>query len=71
MSMADKKGAEKSTGPGKYGAWTRYEVQGDKLVRKNKWSPKLGAGFAMANHKGRTTCGGTGYTEFQTKEKSE
>jgi len=52
----------------KKGVWNLYEVKGDKLVRKNKWSPKLGEGYFMASHKNRSTCGKTGYTEFQTKK---
>lgn len=43
-----------------------YEVQGDKLVRKNQFSPKSPGDF-LANHKDRKTCGKTGYTEFVSK----
>ena len=61
---AEKKEKEKKVRK-KKGVWTLYEVQGDKLVRKAKWSPKAGPGFFMANHKNRTTCGKSGYTEFK------
>ncbi len=44
-----------------------YEVQGDKLVRKNSYSPKSPGDF-LANHKDRKTCGKTGYTDFGKKE---
>jgi ubiquitin-small subunit ribosomal protein S27Ae len=47
--------------------WTLYDIQGDKLVRKNKFSPKSPGDF-MANHKDREVCGKTGYTEFKSKE---
>jgi small subunit ribosomal protein S27Ae len=57
--MADKK---------KKGIWTKYEVKGDKLERKNQWSPKLGPGYFMAEHSNRRTCGQTQYTEFKKKE---
>ncbi len=46
--------------------WEAYEVQGDKLVRKKKLSPKA-EGCFMAEHKDRYTCGKTGYTEFKAK----
>lgn len=46
--------------------WNLYEVQGDKLVRKNRFSPKSPGDF-MANHKDRTVCGKTGYTEYKKK----
>ncbi len=47
--------------------WNLYTIEGDKIVRKNKFSPKS-AGDFMANHKGRVVCGKTGYTEFSQKE---
>ena len=43
-----------------------YEIQGDKLVRKNRFSPKSPGDF-MANHNDRTVCGKTGYTEYKKK----
>ena len=46
--------------------WNLYEVQGDKLVRKNKFSPKSQGDF-MANHADRLVCGKTGYTEYKKK----
>ena len=46
-----------------YQIWKLYEVQGDKLVRKNKFSPKAGEGYFLAEHKDRRTCGKTGYME--------
>ncbi|NQU98010.1 30S ribosomal protein S27ae [Candidatus Woesearchaeota archaeon] len=42
--------------------WKNYEVQGDKLVRKNQFSPKSDGDF-MAEHKDRRTCGKTAYME--------
>jgi len=47
--------------------WKLYEVQGDKLIRKNRFSPKSPGDF-MANHKDRTVCGKTGYTEYKKKD---
>ena len=50
--------------------WKCYEVQGDKLIRKNPFSPKSKGDF-MAVHKNRTVCGKTGYTEFKSKKSEE
>lgn len=44
--------------------WKAYEVKGDAVERKLKFSPKDSGSF-MANHKSRQTCGKTGYTEFK------
>ena len=49
--------------------WKMYELKDGKLIRKNPTSPKEGAGIFMARHKDRVTCGKSGYTEFNTKEK--
>lgn len=76
--MAKKKGGNKkdtkAKGPAKKKPgsklWTLYEVQGDKLVRKNPFSPKSPGNF-MAVHKDRTVCGATGYTEFKSSKKEE
>ena len=46
--------------------WKLYEVQGGKLVRKNRFSPKSQGDF-MANHADRLVCGKTKYTEFKKK----
>lgn len=53
---------------GKTGSWQQYEVEGGKLKRNNKFSPKAGKGYFMAEHKDRRTCGKTGYTEFKKEE---
>ncbi len=46
-----------------YQVWKLYEVKGDQLIRKNKFSPKAGSGYFMANHADRETCGKTYYME--------
>lgn len=61
--MADKKGGKEVAKSKKSRQlWTRYEVQDDKLVRKNKFSPKSQGDF-LADHKDRRTCGKTQYME--------
>ncbi len=44
-------------------AYTRYEISGDTLKRKNKNCPKCGKGFLLAAHKDRLTCGKCSYME--------
>jgi len=50
--------------------YEKYDVSGDKIVRKNSFSPKSPGDF-MAEHKDRKTCGRTQYTEFKSKNKEE
>lgn len=57
-----------TTVDGKSGSWEQYEVEGGKLKRNNKHSPKAGKGVFMAEHHDRRTCGKTGYTEFKKKD---
>jgi len=42
-----------------------YEAKGDSVSRKNKFCPKCGAGYFMAVHKDRVTCGKCQYTEMK------
>ena len=63
--MAKKKDTKTKTTSHKYKS---YEVSGDKLVRKNKFCPKGGVGFFLAQHKDRSVCGKCQYTEFSKKE---
>jgi len=46
-----------------YQIWKVYDVENGELTRKNKWSPKAGQGYFLAEHKDRRTCGKTGYME--------
>ncbi len=43
--------------------WKLY----DKGTRKNKFCPKCGAGFFLAQHKDRVSCGKCGYAEMKGK----
>lgn len=47
--------------------WKLYETSGG-LKKKNKSCPKCGAGFFMAKHANRSTCGNCGYTEFESRK---
>ena len=52
------------TDPSKY-----YTIEGDKLVRTHRTCPKCGAGYFLANHYDRSSCGKCGYTVFKRKGK--
>lgn len=43
--------------------WKAYKIEGGKLIRLKKFSPKAGQGHFMAEHKDRRTCGKTNYME--------
>ena len=49
--------------------YTKYKVEGDKVVRGSKACPRCGPGTFLAKNKGRTYCGKCHYTEFESKEK--
>lgn len=51
--------------------WKLYEAKGETVERKNKFCPKCGPGFFMANHSNRLTCGKCYYTEFTEEIKKE
>ena len=48
--------------------YTRYELAGDALKRKNKSCPKCGPGAFLGLHQERSVCGKCGYVEFAKKE---
>ncbi|MCF7860740.1 30S ribosomal protein S27ae [Candidatus Woesearchaeota archaeon] len=58
--MAKKKERKNKTPSKRYAL---YEKKGDVLERKNTFCPKCGAGYFMARHKDRLTCGKCGYME--------
>ncbi len=49
-----------------YHLYDKYEIKGDTLIRKNKFSPKAGDGFYLAEHKDRRVCGKSGYVESKS-----
>ncbi len=44
-----------------------FEKKGESVSRKNKFCPKCGQGYIMAQHKDRVNCGKCGYTEWNRK----
>ena len=63
----DKKGKSEKSKKKPSQLWKLYKIEGDKLVRLNKFSPKSPGDF-MANHKDRVVCGKTGYAEKKSSE---
>jgi small subunit ribosomal protein S27Ae len=61
--MAKKKKKQKKTSK----KYALYDTSGG-LKRKNKFCPKCGAGFFLAGHKDRLTCGKCGYMETKSKD---
>ena len=61
-----KKKSEKKPKKRKH-AYTYYKVEGSVLKRTNRFCPKCGPGYFLAEHKDRWTCGHCGYTEFKGK----
>ncbi|MBI2565085.1 30S ribosomal protein S27ae [Candidatus Woesearchaeota archaeon] len=47
--------------------YKRYKKLGDGIERTNKFCPKCGKGFFLAQHNNRVSCGNCAYTEFQKK----
>lgn len=47
--------------------WSKYKIEGDKIIRNAKSCPRCGAGIFLANHKDRLACGKCKYTEFLKK----
>jgi len=53
----------------KKGVWRLYESKEGASKRSSRFCPRCGAGFFMANHEDRYTCGKCHYTEFKKAEK--
>lgn len=50
--------------------YTKYKIEGDKLVRE-KSCPRCGAGIFLMKAKDRSYCGKCHYTEFFSKKDIE
>ncbi|MEM1946113.1 MAG: 30S ribosomal protein S27ae [Candidatus Caldarchaeum sp.] len=49
----------------KKGLWSRYVLKDGVLQKSLTSCPRCGAGFFMADHGNRLTCGKCGYTKFK------
>jgi len=45
----------------------RYKISGDKIETLTKDCPKCGAGYILAEHSNRNSCGKCGYSEIKKK----
>jgi small subunit ribosomal protein S27Ae len=48
--------------------YTKYKVEGDKIVSKERSCPRCGPGIFLSVGKGRSYCGRCHFTEFEKKE---
>ena len=48
-----------------------YTVTGDSLTRTHKMCPKCGAGYFLAEHANRRSCGHCGYSESKSAPKGK
>ncbi len=48
--------------------YTKYQIEGDKIIR-GKTCPRCGPGIFLMDIKDRLYCGNCRYTEFKGKEK--
>ena len=51
--------------------YTKYKVEGDKIISKGKSCPRCGPGVFLGKHKNRLYCGKCKYTEFVSGEKKD
>jgi len=47
--------------------YTKYTIQGDKVIRKS-FCPRCGPGIFLMETQGRTYCGKCHYSEFESKK---
>jgi len=50
--------------------YTKYKIEGDKIVRERS-CPRCGPGIFLMNSQGRSYCGKCHYSEFQGKSEEE
>ena len=48
--------------------YTKYKIEGDKIVSKGKSCPRCGPGIFLSVGQGRSYCGRCHFTEFERKE---
>ncbi len=51
--------------------YSKYKVEGDKVIREGTFCPRCGPGVFLMNSKGRFYCGKCHYTEFEGKKPVE
>ena len=48
--------------------YTKYKIEGDKIVSKSRSCPRCGPGIFLSVSKERSYCGRCHFTEFERKE---
>jgi len=48
--------------------YSKYKVEGDKVIREDKFCPRCGPGIFLMKAQGRTYCGKCHYAEFEGKK---
>ena len=61
------KGKKKHTNKPTSKKYTKYKVEGDKIISKEKSCPRCGPGIFLSVGKGRSYCGRCHLTEFEKK----
>ena len=51
--------------------YSKYKIEGDKIVRNDKFCPRCGPGIFLMKAQGRTYCGKCHYAEFEGKKQEE
>lgn len=62
--VGEKEGKKKKKNKTPSKRWTKYKIDGDKIVYLAKFCPRCGAGIFLSKHKNRLYCGKCQYTEF-------
>lgn len=51
--------------------YTKYKIEGDKIISRERFCPRCGPGVFLMNSQGRFYCGKCHYSEFEGKKKEE
>ena len=64
---SEKKGKKKHKNNPTSKKYTKYKIEGDKVVRE-KTCPRCGPGIFLMNSQGRLYCGKCHFSEFESKK---
>lgn len=70
QKKANKKGKKPHKNKPTSKKYTKYKIEGDKVVRE-KTCPRCGPGIFLMNSQNRLYCGKCHYSEFESKKSSE
>ncbi len=68
MAKKEKKGKKAHKNKPTSKKYTKYKIEGDKVIRE-KTCPRCGPGIFLMNSQGRLYCGKCHYSEFESKKK--